>query len=176
MRNFKNAAAGLALASIPSLVQAQASATCVSRAEANALFANTLPDITEGLRDKCASTLPANAFLATQGSSLVARYRASAPADWTLARSAFVKMMGAKDATAVKMVAALPDQALKGLLGAAFSVVVADDIKVKDCPNIDRFVAALSPLPAANVAEIVTGLISMGGSGKSEPFQIWREG
>jgi hypothetical protein len=176
MRKLYSAAAALALASVPGLVQAQASAACVSRAEANALFANTLPDVLEGVRNKCASSLPANAFLTTQGPALVARYRASASGDWALARSGFVKMMGSKGETEDKLVAALPDQALQGLLTTAFSVVVANDIKVKDCPDIDRFVAALSPLPAANVAEIVTGLISMGGSGKSEPFQICRGG
>lgn len=170
------AAAALALASIASLAQAQAAAACVSRAEANALFASTLPDVMEGVRNKCASSLPLSAFLTTQGPALVARYRASASGDWALARSGFVKIMGSKGDTEDKLVTALPDQALQGLLSTAFSLVVANDIKVKDCPDIDRFVAALSPLPAANVAEIVTGPISMGGSGKSEPFQICRDG
>jgi hypothetical protein len=176
MGKLSCAAAALALAAIPSMAQAQAGAACLSRAEANALFANTLPDVMEGVRNKCASALPPSAFLTTQGPSLVARYRASASGDWALARSGFVKMMGAKGQTEAKMMAAMPDQALQGLLGAAFSVVVAEDIKLKDCPQIDRFVAALSPLPAANVAEIVTGLIVLGGAGNDDKFQLCRDG
>lgn len=176
MRKLNWIAAALALASTPSLAQAQAGAACLSHAEANALFANTLPDVMNGIRGKCAAALPPGAFLTTQGSALVARYRASASGDWALARAGFVKMMGAKGQTESKMMAAMPDQALQALLGTAFSVVVAEDIKVKDCPQIDRFVAALSPLPAANVAEIVTGLILLGGAGKNDSFQLCRDG
>ena len=168
-------AAALLAAAIPSMAQAQAGAACLSRAEANALFAHALPDLIEGIRGKCAASLPAGAFLPSQGGTLIARYRSAGTDNWALARQGFTKMMGTKGDMESKMMAAMPDAALKGLLGTAFSVAVTEDIKTKDCSQIDRFVAALSPLPAANVAEIITGLMVLGGADKSGEFQLCKE-
>jgi hypothetical protein len=177
MRKVHTGAAAVALIAMPSLAQAQATASCMTRAEANALFVSTLPDLLEGVRDKCSATLPPAAFLNAQGPALVGRYRASVGGgNWALAKSGFIKMTGEKGSKDVALIAALPDEALRGLLGTAFAMEVAGDIKVKDCPNIDRFVAALSPLPPSNVAEIITGLIAMAGNGKDDPFRLCAEG
>lgn len=168
-------AALMALSAVPSLAQAQAGA-CMTRAEANALFIVALPDVIEGTRDKCAATLPASSFLTSQGLALVSRYRQSSSGNLGPARAAFLKMAGEGKNEEAKILAAMPEDALRGLLGTAFAVVVANDVKVKECPNIDRFVAALSPLPPSNVAEIVTGLIAIAGSGKDDPFRLCAEG
>lgn len=166
----------LAMVSLPSLAQAQAQTACVSRAEANALFMNTIPDLIEGMRNKCAASLPSSAFLPSQGQALVARYRAIPPADWGLARSAFVKMMGSKDKSGAKMMAAMPDEALKGLLGTAFTIVISERMTEKDCPMADRFIGALSPLPPSNIATIVTELMVIGSRGDRDGFRICPEG
>jgi len=168
-------AAALFAAAIPSMAQAQAEAACLSRAEANALFTYALPDLIDGIRNKCSASLPAAAFLPSQGGTLVARYRSGGTTSWALARQGFTKMVGTKGDMESKMMAAMPDEALKGLLGTAFAVAVTDDIKLQDCSQIDRFVAALSPLPASNVAEIITGLMVLGGADKSNEFKICKD-
>lgn len=175
MNNMNCIAAALVLAGMPAIAQAQAASTCVTRAEANALFASTLPDIVDGVRNKCEASLPASAFLRTEGHALVARYRSAGSADWSAARSGFVKIVGSGGQAEAKMIAAMPDAVLKGFLGTAFASVVTDDIKLKDCAQIDRFVSALSPLPASNIGEIVTGLIALSGSDKKEPFQLCKD-
>jgi hypothetical protein len=166
-----------ALAAVPSMAQAQAQAgaACMTRAEANALFVVALPDVIEGTRAKCASALPAGSFLSSQGPALVSRYRQAGTGNLGLARVAFLKMAGEDKSEEAKILAAMPEVALRGLLGTAFSVVVANDIKVADCPNIDRFVAALSPLPPSNVAEVVTGLIAIAGGKADDPFRLCKE-
>lgn len=175
MRKLKLAAL-MALAAVPSLAQAQTNAACMTRAEANALFVVALPDLIEGARDKCSVSLPATSFLASQGPALVARYRQSGSGNLGLARTAFLKIAGEDKSAEAKIFMALPDEALRGLVGTAFAVTVANDIKVKDCPDIDRFIAALSPLPPSNVAEIVTGLIAIAGTEGKDPFRLCKEG
>lgn len=162
----------LAMFSVPALAHAQTNSACVSRAEANALFVTTLPDLIDGVRNKCAPSLPSSAFLPSQGRALVERYRASSPGDWSSARKAFLKMGGGDDEAGTKFVTALPDETLKTVLGTAFAVVVANDIKPGDCGQIDRFVAALSPLPPANIAEIITGLIVLAGNKPNNKFRV----
>lgn len=169
-------AALLSLAASPTIAQAQATSACLTRAEANALFANTMPDLVEGMTKKCQALLPKSAFLPTQGAALVARYKAAPTADWALAKSGFVKMMGQEDDAASKMMAALPDEAVRALLGTAFGVAIAEKVKAKDCPMIDRFIGALSPLPPSNIATIVTELMLIGAKEEKDPLKICPEG
>jgi len=164
-----------ALAAVPSIAHAQAGAACMTRAEANALIIVAMPDAIEGTRNKCASTLPASSFLSSQGPALVSRYRQSGTGNLDLARAAFLKMAGEDKSDEAKIFAAMPEEALRGLLGTAFAVAIANDVKVADCPNIDRFIAALSPLPPSNVAEIITGLIAIAGGKTDNSFRLCKE-
>ena len=170
MRVIWKAAAVVAMVAVPTSAQAQAG--CLTEPEATALFEYALPELLDSVASKCGPELPKTAFLASQAPQLVARYRASGGASWPLAKAAFLKSTG-DDETGGKILAAMPDDAMKGLLGAGIATVIAGDIKTSDCPRIDKLVAALAPLPAANLSTLIVQLMTLtGGGGKDDDFQI----
>jgi hypothetical protein len=173
MRVIWKAAAIVVMVTVPSVAQAQAASTCLTEPVATALFEYALPELLDSVATKCGPELPKSAFLASQAPPLVAKYRVSGGASWPLAKAAFLKSAGSDD-TGGKILAAMPDDAVKSLLSAGIATVITGDIKAKDCPRIDKLVAALAPLPAANLSTLIVQLMSLtgGGSGKDDDFQI----
>jgi hypothetical protein len=169
MGKFARLGAVLALASLSSAVQAQADAACVSKAEATALFAYVLPEVTTAIRDKCSATLPSGAFLKAGGADLVGRFRANANGQWPLAKSAMLKMMGNEEPEGARIMAAMPDEGLRALFNTAFTIGITDTINVKDCPMVDRFVETLAPLPAPNMVELLIIFFEMGSADDKKP-------
>jgi hypothetical protein len=163
---------GLAALALSANAQAQAEAKrvspCMMEAEAVALFSFALPEMLDTVASKCAKTLPPTSFIATRAPALVASYRTTSAANWPLAKAAFFKSAGEDDADATKILAAMPDDALKALVGTALTVIVGNDIKPADCPKIDTVVASLAPLPMTNISTLLVGLISLAGSGKDD--------
>lgn len=164
--------AGLAALALSTNAQAQAEAKrvspCMTEGEAVALFSFALPEMLDTVANKCAKALPSTSFISTRAPALVASYRTTSDANWPLAKTAFFKSAGEDDAEASKILAAMPDDALKALVGAALNVIVGKDIKPADCPKIDSVVAALAPLPITNISTLLVGLISLAGSGKDD--------
>lgn len=148
-----------ALIAVPVTAQAQDTSTCLTDSEARAMLTFAIPEALEGVANKCAAALPPTAFMRNKGAETVAQFRTAAQGSWPVAKSAFLKFGRPGDDT--KMMAAMPDSALMPFVSAALSQVVAQDIKPADCPKIDRFVAALAPLPPAHVVELVTALIAL---------------
>jgi hypothetical protein len=174
MRLFRKSAAALALLATSSMLQAQAKAqACLTEPEATALFEYALPELLDSVAKRCAPTLPKQAFLATQAPQYVNRYRAASLVNWPLAKAAFIKSAGSDD-KADKILAAVPDDALKSLLSAGLGAALAGDIKPATCPRVDKLVAALAPLPSSNVAQIIVQIMAMEGDkpGKSGDFRI----
>lgn len=163
----------LAALSIPANLhaQAQTQAACMTEAEATALFSYALPEMLNTVANKCAKTLPASSFLASKGTALVASYRSSVATDWPLAKAAFLKSAGPDDSDGARILAEMPDDALKALVGTALNVVVGSDIKPANCPKIDSIVAALAPLPISNISSLLVSIMGLAG-GKDEKFQI----
>ena len=171
MRNAMKFSTVMAMIATASAANAQASSTCLTHDEARALFAYAIPQAIEGVAKVCKPSLPATAFLPSQSAAMVARLRGAGTANWASAKTAFLKM-GGKDAA--KTLATMPDSALEPFVAAAFSSVATQDIKPTDCGKIDRFVAALAPLPPGNAAELITSLIALVG-GKDENMQLCPE-
>src|SRR5690349_3641438 len=86
--------AGVLALSMGSAAIAQADGKCLSQAEGTALFAAMLPDLIDGLRDKCAAHLPASSYLVSNADTLVARYKVTADQRWPLAKQAFGRIAG----------------------------------------------------------------------------------
>lgn len=63
MSLLKSSAALILAVSMASPAIAATPATCVTEAESAAIFASIMPDMIDGLRDKCAVHLPPNAYL-----------------------------------------------------------------------------------------------------------------
>jgi hypothetical protein len=158
-----------ALLSLPSAVNAQSAATCLTDTEARALFSYMMPEALEGVTHSCRSALPATAYLPTHGQADIARYRAAATGSWPGARAAFFKIATKDGDDGARVIATMSDAALKPFVDEALSGFVAKDVKAADCPKIDRFVAALAPLTPANVAELITALVGLvGGKEKAD--------
>lgn len=152
-------AAALAL---PTAATAQ-SAKCLTPPEAQGLITYALPSAIRAISGQCAKTLPATASLIQTGPLIAARYQPDADRAWPLARNAFDKMSG------IKLTETLGEAGAKGLLETAFSTGLADNVKPKDCPVIDRILAALEPLPAKNMSMLLLAAIELGGKGDKKP-------
>ncbi len=142
---------------------------CVSETEAVAVFAAMMPDMIDGLRGKCAAYLPANAFLVTGGSALIARYKVLADQRWPAAKLAFGRIAGDEE-----MTSKLPDQYLRPLIGSVVGSELMKDFKVEDCPSANRIVESLAPLPPENVAVLVGTIVVLADDekGQKDSFPI----
>jgi hypothetical protein len=173
MRLFMKSAAVLALLATSTMAHGEGASACLSEAEAAAVFDYALPEMLDSMAKKCSPTLPKDAFLATHAGQYVSRYRASAAGKWGLAKAAFLKLAGPDD-KADKILAAVPDDALKSVVTAAMGAAVTGDVKTAECPRIDKLIAALAPLPAQNVSQIIVQILALEGGkpGKSSDLRI----
>jgi hypothetical protein len=141
---------------------------CVTETEAAAIFASMLPDMIDGLRDKCATHLPANSFLAGNADALIARYKTTADQQWPAAKLAFGKIAGESEAAAK-----MPDQFLRPLIGSMIGSEVFKDLKPADCGGANRVIENLAPLPPENVAALIGAVLAMAGDkGKDDDMPI----
>jgi hypothetical protein len=171
-RLVTRAALAAAIVIFPTIaIAAEAEKSCMQPAEAQALLTFMLPDAFDALSEQCRTTLPVDAVLTRSGKLLAARYRPESDAAWPLAKSAFAKI---SDAAVLKL---LDDATLKKLVSAGITGELPKQVRPKDCAMVDRFVTALEPLPAKNVAMLLGALIEVGSQddvrrSRSTPFQI----
>ena len=154
----------VAAISLGSSGTAAATENCLSEAEGTAVFASMLPDLIDGLRDKCTAHLPANAYLIANGDAMIARFRILADQRWPIAKKAFGRIAG--DA---EMAEKLPDEYFRPMLGAMVGGELVKDVKPQDCSGANRLVENLAPLPPENVAALIGAILVLAdkeGSGK----------
>lgn len=147
----------LLLALVPAAAQA-ASPICFSRTEATSLISYALPQAVTGTAKRCGPSLPANAFLRTQGAALASRYAGQKNAHWAKAKPAFLKAMraqGGGNAGSVDMMATLPDDTLRQLADVFVEGFVTQRIPVASCAKLDLAIDMLSPLPPENTASLI---------------------
>ena len=156
LRSFLTAAALVAASS----AQAQAQ-QCVPQREAEALFLALAPAMIGSVAATCAAVLPPNALLRRSVGSLTAKYTAESEAAWPAAREGLRKLIG-PDAGAM-----IDSELARPMVTAMVAPMLAKEVKAKDCPNIDRILTLIDPLPAKNTAGLVVAIIEM--SGKDRP-------
>ena len=162
MRLFVKSAAVLGLAATSSMAAAQAAPKCLTEPEATALFEYAMPELLDSVAKKCGPALPAQAFLSTQATQLVTRYRASAAPKWPTAKAAMIKAAGGgEEEKTDKIFNALPDDTLKSLLTAGVAAAITGDIQPTSCARIDKLTAALAPLPPSNVSQIIVQIVAL---------------
>lgn len=158
-RTFLAAGAVLALAQ-GQLAHAAASAEgCLSEAELGGLVGYALPSVLDGAMKACKPHLSTTGFFATRGTTFAGQYAARKDANWPVAKNAFLKLGGSKDASLNSTLKALPDNALQPFVEAMVSEMVGGEIKPDQCTAIERGVRILSPLPAENTAELITFIV-----------------
>lgn len=132
---------------------------CLNEAEFGALVGYALPSVLDGAMTACRPHLAKDGFFATRGSEFVNRYAARKSSAWPVAKTAFLKLGGAKDARMADTIRSLPDSALQPFVEAMVSELVGGEIKPDQCTAIERGVRILSPLPAENTAELITFVV-----------------
>jgi hypothetical protein len=170
MRKLAMTCAAL-LATVPGL--AQAAQPCLTPAEASALVGYALPAAISGTTKRCTPSLKAGAFLPKGGAELAGRYAARKAQNWPLAKAAFFKIGGnAKDQSS-ELLRTLPDPSLQQMLDAIIEGMVAQEIPLAKCGEIDRIVGLLAPLPAQNTAELVGVVLGLASkAGKAQPGKV----
>ncbi len=167
MREFLTIAA--AAAAILPGVAAAAEPPCLTPAEFTALSSYSLPSIIAGTAQRCAATLPANAWLKLNGARLALRYAEAKPAAWPSAKAAFVKLSGTTaNGEAANLLKTMPDASLQQMLDGLISGMVGQQLPAERCGVVDRLVRLLAPLPPENTAELIAVAVGLGAkSGKA---------
>jgi len=132
---------------------------CLSEADVSGLVGYALPSVIDGAMKACKPHLSNTGFFATRGSAFAGQYAARKDANWPVAKNAFLKLGGTKDASLNATLKALPDSALQPFVEAMVSEMVGGEIKPGQCTAIERGVRILSPLPAENTAELITFVV-----------------
>jgi hypothetical protein len=160
----------LAALGLPASATAQAAGkSCLTRVEAEGLMTYNMPAMVRGISSKCATVLPATAPLVQAGTVTAARYQPDADKAWPVAKTAFDKVAG------VKMSELIGDAGIQKLMETTISTGLASSVKTKDCATIDRILDILQPLPAKNMAMLITAMLELGSQGdkaKAPPFTI----
>lgn len=147
--------AGLAQAAAPS------GAKCVERAEVAGLVGFALPTVLNAAISKCTPALGDNAYLVARGPRLVASLNTGKDASWPMAKQAFVKIGGGPEAA--EAFAMLSDQAIKPIVEEVFAAKFVEEIPTESCKDVDSIMAALEPLPAANLVQVLTEALMIAG-------------
>ena len=170
MNRLSACAAILAAASLTASAAAAAPKECVTEAEGAAIMASIMPDLINGLGEKCAAHLPANAYLAQHAKALAERYKVLADQRWPTAKLAFSRMTGEPE-----MADKLPDEFFRPMLGSMVGTELIKGVNAEDCGGANRIVENLAPLPAENVANLIGAILTLADKdGSSEGFEICR--
>lgn len=151
-------------------VAAQAAPTdlpCLTEQEGQSLVLVALPDVLDSVGRTCAAALPPSATLRAGLPALVARYRMDGDAAWNAAKPAIGKLGG-------DQFRGMDPDVIRPLVGSLVGPLVVKDLKVGDCPRIDRIAGLLAPLPVANTAALVVQmyLLSNDAAKKRVPISI----
>ncbi|WP_294298128.1 hypothetical protein [uncultured Sphingomonas sp.] len=151
----------LAVAALLSASTAQAQApTCIPQPEAEALFLALAPAMIGSVAATCAPTLPANALLRRPVDQLTAKYTAESETAWPRAKEGARKLLGSQGGQMVD------SELFRPMVTSMIAPMLAKEVKAKDCPNIDRVLTLIDPLPAKNTAALVVTLLDISGATK----------
>ena len=145
------------------LAQVQpAPGTCVTREEAGDLAVAVIPHIVGGISERCRPHLQPGAFLVTRGPALRERLERDAVPRREAALRTVGKISGGaippgvRPETAFEMIAQV---AAAGLL---------ENLDEGQCGDIDNLIAALEPLPTANLAQLTGAVLSLARVGEDD--------
>ncbi len=158
MPPFGRVALTLALLLLPSNAPAQPSA-CLSDEDANGLVMFALPTLIRGVAQQCVKSLPATASLIQAGEIAAARYQVDADAAWPIAKTAFNK------ATGLPIADFAGEAGVRALVQQGMAGAISQEMNPQNCVTADALINILQPLPARNVAMLITTLVGAGSKG-----------
>ena len=151
-----------ALAIAPGIAHA-AEAPCLTTGEFSALIGYGMPAALGGTVDRCAKTLPADAFLRSDDAkAMIARYTAAKSTQWPRAKAAVLKMGNGSKSDAFGLLGAMPDPVLQTLADTFVAGLVASQLPIERCPVVNRMLSLLAPLPPETTAQAVGLAIGIG--------------
>lgn len=173
-----SAAALLLAQAAPAPAPAAPPRPCVTPAEAGAMAVLVLPELIDAVGRSCTPHLAETAWLRAQGGELTQRWRTEGAGQRETALAAIAKMIppgamgggpggrGASGAGAVPPgqtsgAAPSPEAAMGAMIG-GMTGEMSRRLTPATCNEISRFVESLSPLPAANVAQMVSAVMGIG--------------
>lgn len=131
--------------------QAAKAKQCLTRAEVHGMVGYFLPTVLDTAIKNCGAQLPASSFLLARAPRVVGELTPGRAAAWPMARQAFAKFAGNDGDELANM----PDDIVQPVVDEALAGIVGQEIKAKNCKDIDRIMAPLSPLPAANMVDLI---------------------
>jgi len=149
-----------AVAMLPGLASA-AEQPCLTAPEFTALATYALPSVITGTVQRCAPTLPSDAFLATDGAGLAARYAGAKDAAWPAAKAAFLKLAGANPGGGGLM-KGLSENSMQQIVDTAIAAKITDALPAERCGTVNRLVQLLSPLPPESTAGVIALAVGLG--------------
>ena len=155
----KTAALAVAMAlGLTTTAQAAPRQACITSAEMHGMVAYFLPVVLDNITRNCSAFTPASSYIRSGLPSLQVQLREGREAHWPMAKSAFFKMGGRKEA---RTMASLSDDTLRPLvddiLGSRFIIRV----NAATCADIDSVSEALSPLDAPQTVHLVATVLSL---------------
>lgn len=156
---FAASIAAIAAFATPAAAIAQ-QASCVSRAESQAVTANLLPPLLLSAATRCAPRLGSGSYLAANADRLAQRLTPLADRSLPVTVCAFERI--GKNP--------LPDN--PALLELGRNVIangITKDLDVKSCDVIDRLTRELAPLPPENFANVFALFLEAGINGNAKP-------
>lgn len=154
----------LALGALATSVQAtaQAAKPCLTPTEAEAMVLAMAPDALRTVGVACAADLPAGALIRQNSGPFIDRYQAEADRAWPLAGGAIAKIIG-PEASAIAN-----STLLRPLVTTLMVPMIVGKVKPKDCPEIERIVSLMAPLPPRNFAALAVTIYRLSQDGKPD--------
>ncbi|MEP2102375.1 MAG: hypothetical protein ABJP02_12795 [Parasphingorhabdus sp.] len=169
---FKKISAASAMIALTSATSLQAAETkqCIPAETAESLITYVLPGALGAVRTKCSASLPATAALLQVDSEQMRRYEADSQKAWPEASTAIGLLVGQDLPENMEM------DAMRPFVDAMIPAMLAQEIKPKDCPTIDKVYDLLEPMPTSNLASLTVMLAQLGSndseSSRKDPFNI----
>jgi len=152
----------LALAAMGTAQATQAQQVCVAPDDAADAMVYVMPGAYEAVLTTCSGEFTDQSFMiSAAGSNFVEQFRAQQDARWPGTMRFFRVFMAreTQDDGMAEVIAALPDDALRPLIDGVLGQMIGKEIKSDNCAKIDRAVELLSPLPAENIAGLVSFIL-----------------
>ena len=135
---------------------------CLTAAEMTAVVSYAAPSAITAISQRCAASLPSDAFLKTGGSAMVAKYSATRTAAWPLAKATILRLAGAMNPEVANMMKILPDDAIRPTIDTLLQSKLSDSFPLEKCGMSDQMFRLLAPLPPENVAALLPLALALG--------------
>lgn len=157
-------APALALTALVGAQAAQAQTACVAPEDAADAVIYMMPTAYDAALKSCGNQIAADSFLrSNKGKAFIEGFRTQQNARWDGAFR-FLKVFVASelkgDEAMMRMVTAMPPEALRPFLDAMVGQIIGQEIKPDTCAKIERGAALVSPLPVENVGGLVAFILA----------------